>query len=45
MKLRDKTTDPAIYFLAGSLPLEGMLHLRQLSLSATYVIGMNYHIL
>ena len=32
MKLRDKTPDPAVYFLAGSLPLEGMLHLRQLSL-------------
>ena len=32
MKLRDKTPDPAIYFLAGSLPLEALLHLRQLSL-------------
>ena len=32
MKLPEKTPDPAIYFLAGSLPLEAILHLRQLSL-------------
>ena len=36
MKLRNKTPYPAVYFLAGSLPLEGMLHLRQLSLLLTH---------
>ena len=39
MKLRDKTPYPVVYFLAGSLPLEGMLHLRQLSL-----LLMVYHL-
>ena len=32
MKLFDRTPDCAIYFLSGSIPVEGMLHLRQLSL-------------
>ena len=32
MKLPEKTPDPAIYFLAGSLPLNAIFHLRQLSL-------------
>ena len=31
-KLYDKTPEPVIYFLAGSLPAEAILHLRQLSL-------------
>ena len=32
MKLHDRTPDPVIYFLAGSLPCTALLHLRQLSL-------------
>ena len=32
MKLREKTPDCAVYFLAGSLPGQAVLHLRQLSL-------------
>ena len=32
MKIHDRTPDPAVYFLARSLPAEGFLHLRQLSL-------------
>ena len=32
MKLYDRTPDSAIYFLAGSLPAEAYLHLRQLTL-------------
>ena len=32
MKIHERTPDPAVYFLAGSLPAEGFLHLRQLSL-------------
>ena len=31
-KLHDKTPDSVVYFLAGSLPAEALLHLRQLSL-------------
>ena len=32
MKIYDHTPDCAVYFLAGSLPAEGYLHLRQLSI-------------
>ena len=32
MKIYDQTPDCAVYFFAGSLPAEGYLHLRQLSL-------------
>ena len=32
MKLHDRTSDCAVYFLAGSLPGKAFLHLRQLSL-------------
>ena len=32
MKLHEKTPDPVVYFLAGSLPCKALLHLRQLSL-------------
>ena len=32
MKLRERTPDCAVFFLAGSLPCQAVLHLRQLSL-------------
>ena len=32
MRIYDRTPDPAVYFLAGSLPAEGYLHLHQLSI-------------
>ena len=32
MKLHDRSSDSAVYFLAGSLPARALLHLRQLSL-------------
>ena len=32
MRIYDRTPDPALYFLAGSLPAEGYLHLHQLSI-------------
>ena len=32
MKLHDRTPDPVIFFLAGSLPSTALLHLRKLSL-------------
>ena len=32
MKFPDKTPDQVVFFLAGSLPAEGLLHFRQLSL-------------
>ena len=31
-KLHQKTPDPVVYFLSGSLPISALLHLRQLSL-------------
>ena len=34
-KLHQRTPDPVVYFLAGSLPARALLHLRQLSIFST----------
>ena len=47
MKLPERTSDCVVYFLAGSLPLIALLHLRQLSLfnMITHLPGNPLHVL